>query len=380
MLVLGEVRTALLRTAAAVPGATAARLVDLLPGEPVRRSERPQPYVLSPEVIQGVDCALPTDSGARVGGVGTVSSRAVITGGRLVQATSTVRLARAGSSQRLPWSHYLARPGLVETAGRTRWQDVAAGFLTAARTTGLDLGAVAERLLDAVQAAPPPALDGRPPFRSRRTRLRWAAWTAVDEPWVTDRAPAAFVVEDDLSRTLWVSAPGATVPELCDLGEELALHDWLLTSLLRQVDRSGFEVATEAAAVARIRPAMAHLGHLWMPCARVPTGLQWVWAGIEARSGLSRQWDAAVSRIRDQVALSNVALLSAIAEGSRSVRDYGRPRSQQDDTGRPEDPDHAGPGNADVRVDLDPGQRRRRRGPDDHGLRQWGDPRGPVPQ
>jgi hypothetical protein len=243
----------------------------------------------------------------------------VITGGRVVQASASVRLSPGARGQRLPWSHYLARPGMAETTGKARWPDVSAGFLaprSAASPGTLSLGAISERLLDSVQAGS--ELDGRQPFRSRRTRLRWAAWTGpVDGPG----PQAEFVVEDELSRTLRLQVPGETVPDLMSLVEDLALHDWLLTALLRLVDRSGFGVRPEPAAVATVRPAIDHLLHLWMPGARVTTALQPVWAGLERRPGLSRQWQASVNRIRDQVAVSTVVLLSAVAKGSGADRE-----------------------------------------------------------
>ncbi|WP_329566743.1 hypothetical protein [Kitasatospora sp. NBC_01266] len=44
-------------------------------------------------------------------------SRAVLTEGRLLQASVRVRIASAGGSLRLPWGHYLAWPGLARHRG-----------------------------------------------------------------------------------------------------------------------------------------------------------------------------------------------------------------------------------------------------------------------
>jgi hypothetical protein len=62
--------------------------------------------------------------------------------------------------------------------------------------------------------------------------------------------------------------------------------------------------------VQRLRPAVEHLLHLWMPAARGDEAGAALWAGLERRPGLARQWDALVHRVRDQLALGAIAALS----------------------------------------------------------------------
>ncbi|CAM5643812.1 putative protein OS=Streptomyces tendae OX=1932 GN=GUR47_09795 PE=4 SV=1 [Streptomyces tendae] len=63
---------------------------------------------------------------------------------------------------------------------------------------------------------------------------------------------------------------GTTGAELAALCDDLALHDWLLTTVVRMLDglRLGAGAAQDAGAVVPTRPAVDHLLHLWMPGAR----------------------------------------------------------------------------------------------------------------
>jgi hypothetical protein len=65
--------------------------------------------------------------------------------------------------------------------------------------------------------------------------------------------------------------------------------------------------------VAALAPGIDHLLHAWLPGARIGEELMTYWAEIDRRSGLSRQWEVAIARIRDQVALATVEL--AVAAG-----------------------------------------------------------------
>lgn len=88
VLACGEVRTGLLPSFQALDGRAAAQLLRLRADEHVRVSERPNLYAISPEVLTGVDCRLPTSNGAKVRGVGTVAARAALTEGRVLQSTA----------------------------------------------------------------------------------------------------------------------------------------------------------------------------------------------------------------------------------------------------------------------------------------------------
>ncbi|WP_148086343.1 SCO2521 family protein [Micromonospora sp. HM5-17] len=309
MLTLGEVHTGLLQNSTALSLDHTTQLLDLLVGQRVRRSERPIAYAVSPDQLTGVDCRLPTASGRVTRGVGTVVSHAAVTGGHVVQGSTYTRLDRAASNRRLIWSHYLSRPGRVETIGKVDFSDVAQGFLSPApQPQTLNLGAVSARLMDVVQSSP--RLDRRPPFRTKRTRLRWAIRPAPD---ATAEPRGTFRVESDTLRTLELTAPHDDVSALVELCEDLALHDWLLTTLLSLMEFSLTGPGTRAQKIDRLRPAIDCLLHLWMPAARLDESVLPVWRDLEHRPGFTRQWQTSVTRIRDQVTLSTIALLEAPA-------------------------------------------------------------------
>ncbi|MEU8888208.1 SCO2521 family protein [Streptomyces sp. NPDC048442] len=314
----GEVRTALLQTSLPLSPDASARLLGLRPDEPVRVSERPNAYAVSPDLLTGVDCQLPASSGSRVRGVGTVRAHAALTGGRVIQANARFQYVTS-SSGRLPWSHYLVRPGVVERLGRATAEDLTAGFLTApAGEPGvLDPGAMAERLLERVREHP--LLDGQLPLKSRRTRLRWAVRQAPP-----GAAPSVhFTIADQETRTLLLLLPDppdpeavATVPVFC---EELALHDWLLTTVIRVVERSVLGSLPGPASAERLGPAVSQLLHLWMPGARSGRELPELWNGLERQPGFTRQWQTLVQRIRDQLALQALSLPGAAPPLPRTV-------------------------------------------------------------
>ncbi|WP_354641940.1 SCO2521 family protein [Kitasatospora camelliae] len=302
-LLYGEVRSGLLQHSVELEHGAAADLLALRHGEPVRTSERPNLRAVSPDLLTGVDCALPTGSHRSVRGVGTAVSRAVLTEGRVLQASVRARITAATGEGRLAWSHYLAHPGTVELTGRAGADDLAEGFLTAPPGPALDLGALADRLLTDIQGRR--ALDRRAPFRSRRTFLRW---TAVRTDLTADGPGGRFTIEDEDHRTLRLVLDRIDPAAVTAFCEDLALHDWLLTTLGRLIERSGLGSRPGADAVLRLTPAVNHLLHLWMPGARVEHALAPLWAGLEARPGFTRQWSAAVQRIRDHLALQAVGL------------------------------------------------------------------------
>ncbi|WP_229897824.1 SCO2521 family protein [Streptomyces finlayi] len=318
VVVCGEVRTALLQTSLPLSQDQCARFLALRPDEPVRVSERPNVYAVSPDLLTGVDCRLPAASGSRVRGVGTVRAHAALTGGRVIQASAHFQYTTSVSGQRLPWSHYLVRPGLVERLGRTTADDLTAGFLAPRATEPglLDPGSIASRLLD--RARGHELLDGQPPLKSRRTRLRWAVRQVPPgaEPSVH------FTIVDTERRTLLLLLPGlmdakavASVPPFC---EELALHDWLLTTLIRVVERRALGSLSGPEVANRLGPAVSHLLHLWLPGARSGRELPELWNGVEQQPGFTRQWQTLVQRIRDQLALQSLPLHDSAPESSRA--------------------------------------------------------------
>lgn len=309
MLVLGEIRTCLLRSSGAANQTVVADLLQLLPGERVRLSERPLAHAVSPELTIGVDCGMPAASGTRLRGIGTVAARGVITGGRILQGSVYARLERGQFDRRLPWSHYLARPGTIETVSRFDPLDLVNGFLsTSPKDSTLDLGALSERLIGNVQKNP--LLDQVVPFKSRRTRLCWAARTTEDPE---SPVGGEFVIADDNLRTfgLILDKPD-TLHSVVDFCEDLALHDWILTTLLQLVERSNLGSNNGTDALSRVRPAIDHLLHLWMPGARVAQALQPLWDSLERRPGFTRQWQATIARIRDQLAVHTLSMLGQL--------------------------------------------------------------------
>lgn len=318
MLIVGEIHTGLLQHSTPLSPPACQELLALRHGDQVRRSQRPISYMSSPVLLTGVDCRLATASGSRARGIGTVTHQAALTAGRVVQGSALATVTPGHASNRLPWSHYLASPGRLETIGRADPDDLAQGFLaTAAATSTLDLGAISGRTVDHVQASS--TLDRSPPFRAART---WLRWVAVPDRQPGEPSQAVFTIEDPQLRTLRLNCPHDLTPDaVAGLCEDLALHDWLLTTLLELIERSQLGIGPDQQLVHRLRPAIEHLLHLWMPAARLADpALVSVWESLETRPGLSRQWQASVTRIRDQLALCTVALMSTGNVGSGDVR------------------------------------------------------------
>jgi len=322
VLIVGEVHTGLLRGRDPVAGDVARDLVDLVSGEPVLVSERPRSSVRSPGKPVGVDCPLDAGgSGRQVRGIGTVIQRAAITDGHVLQGSAYATLAPAARSARQAWSHYLARPGVIETVGRTRWPELAAAF-AAIRPPGtaLDLGAIAAQAADRVQRSVQVGADdrdpGRPRLRAARTRLRWTAEiTPPSSPETADAETTAgvqFVIrtaagDGDATRALSFRAPPDADPgRLAAVAEDVALHDWLLTALLEIMRKAAIGVLPRHEAIERLVPAIDYLMHLWLPGARGDALSDRVWAALESRAGLSRHWDLLVNRIRDQLAVAGL--------------------------------------------------------------------------
>ncbi|MFD5630461.1 SCO2521 family protein [Streptomyces sp. NPDC127072] len=299
VLVCGEVRTGLLPTFEPLDVRAAEQLLRLRADELVVVSKRPNLYVLSPETLTGVDCLLPTSNGAKVRAVGTVTARAALTEGRLLQANAYFRAPASGPDERRPWGHYLVRPGVVEPLGKLPQEAVARGALAGSGRGDLDLGLIAEGLL--AKLLRHRLLNQRTPMKSQRTRLRWVALPAADgEGASIDR----FTLAEDELRTVRLRVPESVEPAaVAGLCEDLALHDWLLTTVVRLLDGGRLGSSDETGTALVLRPAVDHLLHLWMPGARVDRALGLLWEVLEQEPGFSRQWQTLAQRIRDQLAL-----------------------------------------------------------------------------
>lgn len=305
-LTVGEVHTGLLLTSIAVPADTAAALLAALPGSPVRARERPIRYAWSPVVLTGLDCLAPLLGRREVRLVGTAATQLSLTDGHIVQAGTYATLRHEPTGRRRPWSHYLAQPGVLEVLGTAPAENLAAGFLSGPRTrAALDLGAVNVRALAAIQRDP--RLDHNPPFRSRRTRLRWSAELSESGQEMT------FTLGTDGLRTVRLHTPEADPQVLADFCADLALHDWLLSALLDLVDRAFARRRPAAELAGMLRPAVDYLVHAWMPAAHAKRSLIGVWQDFDLSSGFTLQWQKTVQRIRDQLAVGIIEALQPLS-------------------------------------------------------------------
>ncbi|MGN9912500.1 SCO2521 family protein [Phytohabitans sp. LJ34] len=308
MLTLGEVHTGFLRNSTSVSPGRSAHVLRLVEGERVRRSARPLPYAVSPDVLRGVDCKLVAASKARHRAIGTVVTRAAITGGHVLQGSAFTRVICSETDRRLSWPHYLTRPGIVEALGKVDSTDLADGFLSEAYPPdSLDLGAMCTEVMHQVQTSS--ELDQKAPLRTQRTHLRWAAIDGDDEHLVL------FAIEERGLRTLRLRGDSRDTAAIAEVCADIALHDWLLTCLQSLIEGSDIGAVDRAQVVRKFGPAIDHLLHLWMPAARVDRD---VWEALERRPGMTRQWVASVNRIRDQLAAGTIVMLSESVAGAGS--------------------------------------------------------------
>src|SRR5690606_28431302 len=170
----------------------------------------------------------------------------------------------------------------------------ARGFLAGSRETGLDPGLLAEPLLTEVLRQPLPEPGEALP--APRTRLRWVALRAAE----ADRPRLErLTLEEDGLRTVELRLPDGAVPrEVAAFCADLALHDWLLTTLIQLLD--GHPADAPAGTV--LHAAVDHLLHLWMPGARVAAPLAGLWEVLERTPGFTRQWQTLAQRVRDRAA------------------------------------------------------------------------------
>jgi hypothetical protein len=310
-LTIGEVHTSLLLTSAAVSDDTAAELLAIAPGRSVRTRQRPIRFAWSPEFLTGVDCSAPLAERREVRVVGTPATHLSLTDGRIIQACTRATFRRDPAGRRRPWAHYLAEPGVLEVLGKASEESLAAGSLQGPVTpVALDLGAVNMRLLAAIQRSE--GLDRNPPFRSRRTRLRWSAESSDHEQEIV------FMLGADGLRTVRLRAAERDPRALADFCADLALHDWLLSTLLDIVDRSLARSRPATEVIGMLRPGIDHLVHAWMPAAHVSKTLAPIWQELDLRAGFSLQWQKTVERIRDQLSVGVIEALRPSIEPARS--------------------------------------------------------------
>jgi hypothetical protein len=243
--------------------------------------------------------------------VGTLTTQLSLTDGHIIQASTHATLKPEPSGRRRPWAHYLAQPGVLEVLGTASEESLATGFLRGPATSAaLDLGAVNVRTLAAIQRSM--HLDKNPPFRSRRTRLRWSAGMAED------RREMTFTLADEGLRTVRLRTEEPEPRAVADFCADLALHDWLLSALLDLVDRAMARSRPAAELAGLLRPGIDHLVHAWMPAAHVKRTLTGIWQDFDLRSGFSLQWQKTVQRIRDQLSVSLIESLQPLTGPRKS--------------------------------------------------------------
>jgi hypothetical protein len=327
MLVLGEIRTCLLRASAQLPTQVAEQMLELVHGRRAVTTVRPRARSVSSPLLTGVDCKLaaPQDpessrrpKAPRV--IGTVATNAIVTGGLVLQASARTRVARAAGPGRLNWSHYTAQPGVVEAVlpppgqGGLTAARLARGFLSTPDPGDfLDLGAVGQRLVDEVQRDG--RLDHLAALRTRATRVLWAAVAdeTVSQPTLEVRLSDAVV------RTVLLTMPPDQLQLATVFSEDFALHDWLLTTLDRVIEDAERRRGAGEDPIDLVRAAVERLEHLWMPGVRFPPELAGLWPALERRAALGQQWTSLVGRIHSQIALQT---LQALADARRRRVDW----------------------------------------------------------
>ncbi|WTW97049.1 SCO2521 family protein [Streptomycetaceae bacterium NBC_01309] len=313
----GEIWTTLLQHSGRLPQAAIDEVLGPQRGTPA--TERPLPCTFSADALTGVDCRLPAPVGSAPRGIGTSLSRTRIIGGKVVQGSAQVLLTGTADSHRRSWSHYLARPGVVEVLGEPDVEALGLGLAAdRAQVDPLALGASAKHRIAGVQRSL--LLDRRPPFRAARTRLRWAAVLPSQD---TTECRAVFTLTGESSRSLRVVAAAPDLAAVQRFCEDLAHHDWLLTTLNGALVRGdGRDDSFE-----RQRTVLEHLLGLWMPGAHTPAPLAVLWSGFERDPGFTRHWESLTGLVRDRVALHTLALLERMS-GERGRNGAEAPERQ----------------------------------------------------
>jgi hypothetical protein len=297
VMVLGEVRTTLLHHSDALDANIVERLLRLVPGRPVLMKSRPVGRAISADWVVGVDCALANRDRTKARAIGTVQTHATVTGGRILQGSARASVRRVADQRRLPWRQYLDRPGVLDVTTRADDDSLAEGFLDSRLSADiLDLGALAGQVMEVVQESR--RLDKRTTMRVRPRQLRWVAFLGGDE------SPTARI-RDEADQTVTVRLTcGAGHLELATrFCEDLALHDWLLSTLQLVLRQAANASANGNDPRPLLRPALAQLVHLWLPGVDMDPAMGNLWEGLERHPGYSKQYDRAVTRIRDEISL-----------------------------------------------------------------------------
>ncbi|WP_067898478.1 SCO2521 family protein [Nocardia vaccinii] len=300
----GEIQTCLLPSRQVLDAPASVELLSAMKfGSAVVTRERPVPLAVSPNRLEGVDCNLSQyrvdgTGGKRVHVIGTVASRAVVIGGRVLQGSSQTTVIRAHGSDRQPWAHYLSRPGTIEVvSGSASGGSLVDGYLRPPAEDLLDLSSICGRISNLTRVDR--RLDQRIPFRrAGTTRLRWA----VEVGESSERAlPFFFRLDDDTVRSVRIVLPRQHITEAQRFCEDLATHDWLLTAIGRVAEGFGVFQTRPDVVLDELSRVLDELVPLWMPGAHASPLLRPIWDGLESDPGFTRQWTARVGQLRDRM-------------------------------------------------------------------------------
>jgi len=291
----GEVRTCLIQNLGTLSASASVALMQLTPGSPVSKVDRPVRRVVSPEQVTGVDCRLQVAREGRGRAIGTVLSYAVVTNGRILQGTAHVALSPASSTERREWRHYLRRQGVVEVLGSPKPHNVLDGYLTdVTPARGLDMASISDRIIDEVQLSS--RLDHTTALKAGTAMVRWAVTLAPDS------RPTVGIAKSDLPNFHVIRLSGAPddLPMLVRFCEEFALHEWLLTTVQDViVPRAETDIARDRDPLDSLLFALNELVPLWMPPTHLGPDMKALWEAMESRTHYTRLFERQVARIRD---------------------------------------------------------------------------------
>ena len=295
LLVFGEIRTCLIQSLGTLSSTASVALMQLTPGSPVSKVERPVRRVVSPEQVTGVDCRLHVAREGRGRAIGTVLSHAVVTNGRILQGSAHVALTAATSKERREWRHYLRREGVVEVIGSPEPHNVIDGFLAdTVPARGLDLASISDRIIDEVQRSQ--HLDHTTALRASTAVVRWAATLAPDAK------PTVGIAKSDVPNFHLIRLSGAPddLPMLIRFCEEFALHEWLLTTVHDVIiPRAETDIARDRDPLDSLLFALNQLVPLWLPPTHLRPDMKVLWEAMESRTHYSRLFERQVARICD---------------------------------------------------------------------------------
>ncbi|GAA1966698.1 SCO2521 family protein [Catenulispora subtropica] len=294
-LAFGEVRTCLIQNQGTLSTSASVALMQLTPGSPVSKVERPVRRVVSPEQVTGIDCRLNVAREGKGRAIGTVLSHAVVTNGRVLQGSAHVALTAAASSDRREWRHYLRRQGVAEIIGSPNPNNVLDGFLgDSTPTNGVDLASISDRVIEDVQQSS--ELDHHTALRASTAVVRWAATLEAE------RSPTVHIVKSDVPNVHAVRLEGrpGDLPMLLRFCEEFALHEWLLTTVKDViVARAEKDIDRDRDPLDSLLFALNQLVPLWMPPTYLSERMKALWDGVESRTHYTALFDKQVARVRD---------------------------------------------------------------------------------